>query len=180
MLQSRIIHVTLEFDCWFPSVGNRPQKNRLLLLRDQPAENRIDFIGNAIVRLKRSSLAGIFKARQPSATVKSTVEGHWIVFAAEREHALHHTGIKQPFVHTGPGEFDHLFDAGGRDGGSTPKTVNLLRAFHIARMTDHFCTVFEPSVGQTAQHAGIGTVIDDTMKRSPVSIEATPNPGHAD
>ena len=60
------------------------------------------------------------------------------------------------------------------------KAGDLLGAFDVARVTDHFGGVLESRVGQTAQHFGVGAVIDDAVKRPTVGIKAAANAGDAD
>ena len=53
----------------FHDSGIGAQENRLLLLGDQAAEDRVDFVGDSIHRLKKAALRRIFKARQAPAAM---------------------------------------------------------------------------------------------------------------
>jgi len=54
--------------------------------------------------------------------------------------------MEQALVHPRARQFDHFFDARGRDGGAPPKTGDLFLALDITGITDHVSGVFEPGV----------------------------------
>src|SRR5581483_1812854 len=74
-LKARVEKVALHIDDALPRFRHRPEQKSLLLLRDQPAPERVGLVVNAKIRLEHTTERRVLEARQP--------------------HLIHRTGVKR-------------------------------------------------------------------------------------